>query len=135
MADLVRWNPFEHLANIYREMDKLMQESLQLFPRENFSALGLHDDGFKLQDETGEIVVTLEVPGATKDNVNVMINEDRLTVGGEAKVTGQYKGARTLHWSKFSRTYPLPAKVDAKASTVNFKGSTLEIKMPKLKKK
>ncbi|MFZ5640115.1 MAG: Hsp20/alpha crystallin family protein [Bacillota bacterium] len=135
MTDLVRWNPFEHLAKIYQEMDKMMQESLQLFPRENFFTLGLHDDEFNLQDKPGEIVVTMEVPGATKDNVNVMVNEDRLTVGGEAKVTGHDKGASTLHWSKFSRTYALPAKVDAKASTVNFKGSTLEIKMPKLKKK
>lgn len=135
MADLVRWNPFEHLANIYREMDKLMQETVKLFPGENIFSMNLHDDDFKMQNNSNEIVITMGVPGANRDNINVMVNEDRVTVTGEAKVTRDDNHGKALHWSKFSRSYALAEKVDTRASTVNFRGDTLEIKMPKLKKK
>lgn len=124
MTDLVRWNPFEHLANIFREMDKMMQETMSM-----------RDNDFKLQNNVGDIIVTMEIPGATRDNVNVMVNEDRVTVSGEARVTKNDKNSKALHWSTFTRCYALPEKVNTQASIVNFKGSNLEIKMPKLKNK
>jgi len=135
MADLVRWNPFEHLAGIFREMDNLMQGTMRQFPREKHLTLSLRVDDFKLQNNPGEIIVTMEVPGATKDNIDVVVKEDRLIVSGETKKTSDNNQARILHWSKFSRSYVLPAKVNAQAATVNFKGHTLVIKMPKTKKK
>ncbi len=132
MTDIVKWNPFRELAGYFNEMDKmfapfweLMSEGLghPEFTGQNIN-LQVHEEG-------GEIVITGDIPGAVKDNLNVVVHQDRVIVSGETKSTTENNGAKVYQWSKFSRAVGLPARVKSESATVNVQNGALKIRASK----
>ncbi len=80
------------------------------------------------------IVVRADLPGLTKDEVNVEIADDGITIEGERKNEnekkgeGYYRSERT--YGKFSRRVPLPDGVKADDAQATFRDGVLEITMP-----
>ena len=72
--------------------------------------MDLHED-----TETNMITATFELPGLTKEAVNIDVQNNRLTISGEHKMnTAKKEGGYTVRersYGKFSRTLPLPAGV------------------------
>ncbi|MEA3276143.1 MAG: Hsp20/alpha crystallin family protein [Pseudomonadota bacterium] len=85
-----------------------------------------------------EILVHAELPGVDKDDLEVMLADDVLTIKastGEEKTEekGEYY-RREIVRGAFSRTVRLPTDVDAEHAKSKFKNGVLEVKAPKLKK-
>ncbi|KAF4616557.1 hypothetical protein D9613_008557 [Agrocybe pediades] len=92
------------------------------------------------EDSTKNLVTaTFEVPGLKKDDVQIDVNNNRLTVSGEAQKSSEHDeggyAVRERRYGRFSRTLQLPQGVkdsDIKASldngvlTVNFPKSSEE---------
>jgi HSP20 family protein len=135
-----QWNPFE-------EMDRMFESLLPrgwLLPfkweRPLLAELGLHVEGrlpkVDLIDRDTEILVRAEVPGVAKDDLEVVLTGDAVTIKGEIKheekeEKGEYYRSEMTHGA-FSRTLGLPVKVDAENATAEFKDGVLEIKLPKV---
>ena len=91
------------------------------------------DDAFKMhvEDAGDKYVVTAELPGVKKDEVDVELNEGRLSVSVDKKESDEEKGKNYLHketgeWSatrgvylKDAATEGLTAKMDGGVLTVN----------------
>jgi len=80
------------------------------------------------------MVVTLDLPGLTKDEVHVDVGDGRMTVSGERK---QESAERTSDWVRsersygsFMRTIPLPEGVKPSDITASFANGVLELRMP-----
>lgn len=62
--------------------------------------------------ETNTVTATFELPGLKKEDVNIDVQNNRLTVSGESKVASDKKEEgyvlRERRYGKFSRTLPLP---------------------------
>lgn len=86
-------------------------------------------------DEGEAIVVKAELPGLTKDQVEVQISDRTLTIKGEKKrsedvrESDYYRSERM--YGAFTRTLSLPVEVKADAATATFKDGVLEIRLPK----
>jgi len=85
--------------------------------------------------DANSVTATFEVPGLNKDDVNIDVHNNTLTVSGESKVdeTRNQDGyaVRERHYGKFSRSIPLAQGVkfeDVKASLEN---GVLTVTFPK----
>lgn len=89
-------------------------------------------------DRESEILVRAEVPGVTKDNLQVEMAGDLLTITGERKHAeekeeGAFYRSEIVRGS-FSRTIRLPAEVSLDDTRADFHDGVLEIHLPKTQK-
>jgi HSP20 family protein len=88
-----------------------------------------------LYDEKDDIVVKAELPGMEKDNIEVNLSGNRLTIKGEKKQEeevkreGYYRSERS--YGSFLRSLELPTEVQTDKVKAAFKKGILEIRLPK----
>jgi len=86
-------------------------------------------------EDKDEIVVKAELPGMGKEDVNVNITEDTLTISGEKKKEEKVEKKDYYHlersYGSFSRSFRLPADVQTEKARATFKNGILEIRVPK----
>jgi HSP20 family protein len=83
--------------------------------------------------------IHLAVPGLTKDDFKIELNDNYLTVSGERKFTNEKK-ERTFHsiethYGSFSRSFSLPENVDGGKINAKYNNGMLELTIPKDEKK
>jgi HSP20 family protein len=87
-------------------------------------------------EEKGDLVVKAEIPGLTKDEIDISLEENILTIKGERKKEEEvkeddyYRCERTF--GAFSRSIELPANVKTDKVNASFKDGVLEIRLPKV---
>jgi HSP20 family protein len=80
------------------------------------------------------LLVRADLPGMTKDAVEVTLDNGELVLSGKRKEETEdtednyYRCER--HYGSFYRRLPLPFEVDAKMIKANFKEGVLEVKVP-----
>jgi HSP20 family protein len=88
-----------------------------------------------ISEDDKEIRVIAEMPGATPDNVEVIIDDDVLTIRGE-RAQEREVNRKNYHLVErstgvFQRSLRLPAPVDASQVQANFDNGVLTITIPK----
>ena len=86
-------------------------------------------------DRDNEVVVRAELPGIAKDDIEVSVSDDTLTIKGhsrheETKEDGDYH-RREIRTESVSRTVALPGPVDGNRARAQLKDGMLEITLPK----
>lgn len=90
-------------------------------------------------EREGEVVVRVDLPGLTKDEINVEVGDGGITIAGERrgqkeeKREGFYHSER--HYGKFHRRLPLPEGVNPEEANATFRDGVLEITMEAPKRK
>jgi len=86
-------------------------------------------------EEKDEVVVKAALPGMAKEDVNVKVTENTVTIAGEKKKEEKvekkdyYRFERS--YGSFSRSFRLPADVQTDKAKATFKDGLLEIRVPK----
>jgi HSP20 family protein len=86
--------------------------------------------------ESGEqYFIHAEIPGLSRDEVKITLENNILTISGEKKLDRELK-ERDFHLTErshgqFTRSFTLPSRVDSQAIKANFKDGVLEIELPK----
>jgi HSP20 family protein len=131
MADLTRWEPFGGLTALRREMDRLFEHVLG---REALSQ-GEAEPAIEVADTPEAVIVKAQVPGVSKEHLQVNVTENALTLKGEVQEdkTTEDKNyhRREFHYGAFSRTIALPTTVQAEQATAQLKDGVLEVTLPK----
>lgn len=89
-------------------------------------------------DRDGEIVVRAEVPGISKDDLDVSVSDNAVTIKGETKreqkeEKGDYYRCE-ISTGSFARTVALPDYVNPDAAKAQFRDGILELTLPKVEK-
>ena len=88
-----------------------------------------------IYEEGGDVVVKAEIPGMTKEEIHVDINEKTVTVSGEKKKEEKVERKDYVHlertYGSFARTFALPAEVRTEKARATFKDGVLELRVPK----
>ncbi|OBZ68411.1 Small heat shock protein C4 [Grifola frondosa] len=83
-------------------------------PRALRPRMDLHED-----EKANTVTATFELPGLKKDDVQIEVRNNVLTISGESKISSEREesgySVRERHYGKFSRSVSLPE--GAKAST------------------
>jgi len=133
--NLIRWNPARTLStmdydinrfldnffNMEREPGKMVEREWS--PRVNVREL---EDRFE---------VTADLPGMSKDEISVELENELLTIKGETKKEkkedkGDYHICERSQ-GKFERTFTLPDYVKADAIEAEYKNGVLKVDIPK----
>ncbi|MGD2082595.1 MAG: Hsp20/alpha crystallin family protein [Chromatiales bacterium] len=88
-------------------------------------------------DREDEILVRAEIPGMRKEDVDVSISGDLLTIRGETREEKEEKGEyyrSEIRRGTFTRAVRLPAAVDMEKAKARFEAGMLEITLPKTEK-
>lgn len=91
----------------------------------------------EVSDSDDEIVLTAEMPGLTREDVQIEVENDVLRIHGEKKeVTERDEEDGEVRVSErrygaFSRSFALPASVDAGDVTAEMKNGVLTVRLPK----
>ena len=130
---LVRWDPA-------RELDSLQSEFNRLF--DSFIGNGSADararrwvPAMDLVETDEHLVLRADLPGISKEDVNIEVKDNVLTVSGERKAEhedpadGYYRIERAF--GSFSRSLTLPHGIDSSAISADFTDGVLEVRIPK----
>lgn len=140
--------PFSFMRRFATDMERLFEDwegfrFPSLFGREffpftrEFETVGWVPEIEVLQ-QNGEFIVRADLPGMNKENVQVEINDNVLTLSGERreekeeKHEGFYRSER--RYGNFYRQIPLPEGAKTETATAEFKNGVLEITMQAPKK-
>lgn len=86
-------------------------------------------------DRPDHILVRAEVPGVKKEDLDVSVSDNLVTIRAttkyeEEKEEGEYYRCEMRH-GEYSRSVNLPAAVDSAEARANFKDGILELTLPK----
>ncbi|KAF8547477.1 HSP20-like chaperone [Imleria badia] len=85
--------------------------------------------------ETNTVTATFELPGLQPEEVNIDVNQDRLTISGETSTSQQRdeRGytVRERSWGKFSRTLMLPQGTKSEDVKAKMENGLLHLTFPK----
>lgn len=86
-------------------------------------------------DHENEIVVRAEVPGCTKEDIDISVDDDMLTIRGasgqEQKEESEDYYCRETSYGEFARLVRLPTEVDPNKAQAKVKNGILEVTLPK----
>ncbi len=87
-------------------------------------------------DRPDRVVVRAEVPGVKKEDLDVSVSDNLVTIRAttkheEEKEEGQYY-RREMSRGEYSRSISLPADVDSAEAKASFKDGILELTLPKI---
>ena len=86
-----------------------------------------------LYETAGAFVLTAELPGLSRDAIDIVAEEGRIVIRGERGgqvPCEQYHRVERGH-GRFSRSFLLPEPIDAEAVTADLKNGLLTVTIPK----
>ena len=132
MRIVKRYNPFAELEEISREFNRVLNSAkeesnnLAFIPTVNTRE---GDDAYYIE---------VELPGIKKEDINIDVNDEVLTVSGERKIEEESKDDEFYRiesrYGKFERSFTLPEDVDSDKIEATSNNGVLEIKIPKVQK-
>jgi HSP20 family protein len=128
---LVRWDPVRDLASM--EVDRL----------NNMFSSFLGGDGLAgnwappvdvYETDNHEVVIKAEIPEMKREDISVTFENNVLTLKGERKFDAEVPRDRFQRFERFygsfSRSFTLPATVDAAKITAAYKDGVLTVRLP-----
>ena len=118
-----RWDPLRDLLAIQQRLDRFAP-----------GPAGWHPP-VDLYETTDAYVLTAEIPGVDRDDIDIKTGEGHLTLSGvrqeRAAACEQFHRLERGHGS-FQRTFQLPLPIDHDAVTADLKDGVLTVRIPKL---
>jgi HSP20 family protein len=137
MADITRFNPFRGLGRLEpfgREMEDMFKGFfLTPVPFNQISAGQIPVD---VTEDEKSYKVRAEIPGFNKEEINVSVNGDQVSISAETKKEKEEKKGdqvvvRECYYGRQYRAFTLPQAVDDAGTTAKYENGVLELSLPK----
>ncbi len=128
---LVHWNPLGELASM--EIDRLNHMFFDLYSTGAARAWTPAVDVY--QTDAHELVLKAELPDVKREDINVTIENNVLTLQAERHAEFAAKGRDRVQrierqYGSFRRSFTLPATADANAISAEYKDGVLTLRIP-----
>jgi HSP20 family protein len=133
---LVRRNPFEPMITMCDEMHRRFHETVgQVRGNGAAEVAGTWEPPVDVYETDDAIVLQVELPGVSKDAVNVELHEHTLRLSGErtresAGTGGQYRREEG-RYGAFQRAFRMPTIVDEAKIQATYTDGVLALRLPK----
>jgi len=149
MRDLIPWGRHEGSSvpssfrneevspflTLHREMNRLFDDVFNRFDSGMPSLLGraVAWPSVEIVDSGAEVRVSAELPGLEEKDVEVLVEDDVLTIRGERKAQFEDKDRRfsERYYGRFERRIPLPFQVEDDRAEASFENGVLVVALPK----
>ncbi|MDK2799716.1 MAG: hypothetical protein PWP27_2112 [Clostridiales bacterium] len=127
---LIEWNPFRDIDHLGREMGNLLENSPFRF------LSGMTSPKVDIYQTDTDIIVKAEIPGVSKEDLNVYVDENAIRLSGHTKKNDEFKDENVYrterYYGSFSRTIPLPVEVKSEEAKAEYKDGILSVTVPKV---
>ena len=131
---IVRWDPFRELNAVQERVNRLFGDAYRAAD-DDVMRRGAWAPPVDIYDSGNhELVIKAELPDMSKDDIEITVENNTLTLRGEKKMDSAMKDEcchrieRT--YGSFSRTFSLPTTVDTSKVSADYKNGVLTIKLP-----
>ena len=132
---ITRFDPFRDLAVLQDRMNRLFNDSFQGRGREDdLMSHGSWRPAVDIYEVEGSLVLKAELPDLRREDIDVNIENNTLTIRGERKIAQEVK-QENFHrieraYGTFVRQFTLPPTVDATKVSAEYKNGVLSVTLP-----
>ena len=125
------WDPFADMLDLQNNINRLFNLSLTRKGEEGIAGWSPNVDIYK---EGENYILKSELPGITKDDIDITIQDNLVTIKGSKKEEKEVKEDDFYHcerrFGSFQRSFELPSPIDKKNVKASYKDGVLEVILP-----
>ena len=134
---IVRWDPFRDVVTLQDRMNRMFDQALSRTRADDEEGLTASTwvpavDIFETADS---IVMKAELPGVSRENIDIQVRDNTLTLKGERKFEREVKDENYLRiersYGAFQRAFSLSTVIQQDKIKAVFKDGVLEVTLPK----
>lgn len=134
---IVKWRPMREMVSIQDEMNWLFDRffSRDILDGEEFIYPAQWSPSVDISESKDEFVLSAELPGMSKDDIQVTYVDSSLKIEGERRQEKEQKNVNVHRverdHGKFCRSFQLPTAIQPNKISADFKDGILTIRLPK----
>jgi len=121
--------------DVWREMERLRRDMDGLFSNYGRTATATTYPLVNVYDDKDAMVVTAELPGASKEKVSITFSDGVLTIAGRQESPAGVKNMTAVRRERtegdFEKTITIPTKIDQNKINASFTNGILTVTLPK----
>jgi len=133
--ELSTWSPFNQLSTLRDEMNRLFDVSLPGFGGREDRLLGVWNPPLDVFQDKDHVFVKTELPGMKKEDIQISLHENTLTVSGERKHDQEIREGDSYRserfFGRFHRSVTLPVTVQTDNVKAQYKDGILTVTLSK----
>ncbi|MBD0371517.1 MAG: Hsp20/alpha crystallin family protein [Pyrinomonadaceae bacterium] len=132
---IVRYDPFRDLRSLQDEVNRLFSTNLSRAFDDEGIARGAWMPNVDIYENKDQIVLEAELPGMNREDFDLSIENNIITLRGERKFEKKDDGDNYHRveraYGTFTRSFTLPQTVSAEGATAEYKNGVLRVTLPK----
>ena len=133
--ELSTWSPFDRLSTLGEEMDRLFDLSAPAFGGREDRLFGAWRPSLDVYQDQDHLSVKCELPGMRKEDIEISLHENTLSISGERKQEREIKDGESYRserfFGRFHRTVTLPVRVQSGNVKAQYKDGILTVTLAK----
>ncbi len=126
---------FNHLLNDFFSRFEFPSNTREGYSLSTWDAFSPRWPQMDVKETDDDILITAELPGVDKEDIEISIDQNRITIRGEKKTETEKKGHNYYHMERhygaFHRSIPLPWEVKSDKVDAEFNSGVLTVSLPK----
>ncbi len=131
---VIRWTPFQDLAAVQDRMNRLFNEFHNRHDDDVMTRGAWVPPVDIFENGNKELVIKAELPAMTREEIDVTVENQTLTIRGEKKFNQEIKDEQFHRvertYGSFSRSFSLPLTVDVTKVSAEYKDGVLTVTLP-----
>lgn len=137
-----KWHPLKELETMKREMDRIWEDifparrTAEPWKKQGAQQEGIATPAIDVIDTPEEVVIRAEMPGVTREDIEISLQENTLTIKGEIKTDPNIKEGNYAYSERnyryFARSLNIPFKISQDRITATLKDGLLNVRLPKI---
>lgn len=132
---ITRWDPYRELGTLQDRMNRMFSGLQGWRPDDDVMTQGSWIPAVDIfRAASGDIVLKAELPGLSREDIDLRVENNTLTLRGERKFTDEVKQEQYHRieraYGTFSRSFSLPDTIDTSKVHADFKDGVLTVTMP-----
>jgi HSP20 family protein len=127
---------FQDIENLHTELSRLLNLPFARRPLQERGLLeGIWSPAIDVYESKENILVIADIPGVTRDDIEVTVEGDTLIIKGAKKLDEKSEEQERIRaerfYGSFNRALTLPGEIDAARVTATYRNGVLELTLPK----
>lgn len=132
---IVRYDPFRDLRTLQEEVNRLFSTNLTRSFGEEGIGRGAWSPSVDIFENKDQIVLEAELPGMSKEDFDLSIENNVITLRGERHFEKKDEGDNyhrvERSYGAFTRSFTLPQTVSSEGATAEYQNGVLRVTLPK----
>jgi HSP20 family protein len=133
---LDRWDPFREMMTLREAMDRFLQQGAMTRPGQLLSAMRPDAIPLDIVERDDAFVVKAAIPGVKPEDVEVVVQGERLTIRAEHRANEQRRDENWLirehRFGTMQRSITLPVPVSSDNAEARIEHGVLTLRLPKV---